>query len=181
MPSIDPPDLPLAAGLRARLLELAHQSIRHGLGHGRSLPVEPAGLETLALFDDPFLLAMPASAELEPSQALSGETLLLLEDGHCLRDQALEVCSRVGLSDEQDYRATSLETLRQMVAANAGITLMPELAITQRSGAVRYLPFSDDDPHRDIGLCWRVSSTRGDLLAQFARVLQEAMRGAVGG
>ena len=59
---------------------------------------------------------------------LKGEKLLLLEEGHCLRDQALEVCSRVGMRDQQDFRATSLETLRQMVATGAGVTLLPELA-----------------------------------------------------
>ena len=59
---------------------------------------------------------------------LTGETLLLLEDGHCLRDQALEVCSRIDVKESEDYRATSLETLRQMVAAGLGITLLPELA-----------------------------------------------------
>jgi len=70
---------------------------------------------------------------------LEGETLLLLEDGHCLRDQALEVCSRIHLGDEQDYRATSLETLRQMVAAGHGVTLLPELAANTPVGTARGL------------------------------------------
>jgi LysR family hydrogen peroxide-inducible transcriptional activator len=56
---------------------------------------------------------------------LNGETVLLLEDGHCLRDQALEVCNRAHAQESQDYRATSLETLRQMVAAGHGVTLLP--------------------------------------------------------
>ena len=64
----------------------------------------------------------------QASTTCKGETLLLLEDGHCLRDQALEVCSRIRVQEEQDYRATSLETLRQMVAAGHGVTLMPQLA-----------------------------------------------------
>ena len=70
---------------------------------------------------------------------LEGETLLLLEDGHCLRDQALEVCSRIRVNEEQDYRATSLETLRQMVAAGHGITLLPELAAATPVGTARGL------------------------------------------
>ena len=68
---------------------------------------------------------------------LRDETLLLLEDGHCLRDQALEVCSRVDVHEAQDYRATSLETLRQMVAAGHGVTLLPELAVAAPIGATR--------------------------------------------
>ena len=65
-------------------------------------------------------------------QDLQDETVLLLEDGHCLRDQALEVCSQVGVQEKQDFRATSLETLRQMVATGAGVTLLPELATWAR-------------------------------------------------
>ena len=71
---------------------------------------------------------MMAGERVDPS-ALEGEGLILLEDGHCLRDQALEVCSRVDVHELEDFRATSLETLRQMVVAGLGITLMPELAI----------------------------------------------------
>ena len=86
------------------------------------------------LYEEPFTVAMPAHHRLarqdehHASTISKDETLLLLEDGHCLRDQALEVCSRVGVHEKQDFRATSLETLRQMVAAGAGITLLPELA-----------------------------------------------------
>ena len=65
----------------------------------------------------------------------SGETLLLLEDGHCLRDQALAVCARSGVHEKQDFRATSIETLRQMVAAGAGVTLLPALASRGAYGA----------------------------------------------
>jgi LysR family transcriptional regulator, hydrogen peroxide-inducible genes activator len=110
---------------------------------------------------------------------LDHEEVLLLEDGHCLRDQALAICSSRSATENTNFRATSIETLRQMVAANAGITLMPELAITNRSGSVRYLPFKGDNPHRDIGLCWRASSTRSDLLEQLTEVLRAAMEGEV--
>ena len=72
--------------------------------------------------------------------------------------------------------ATSIETLRQMVAADVGITLMPELAITSRRGPVRYLPFRGEHPHRDIGLCWRASSTRGRLIQEMGQVLQDVMK-----
>ena len=91
------------------------------------------------------------------------ETLLLLEDGHCLRDQALEVCSRVGVREKQDFRATSLETLRQMVATGAGVTLLPELASrgAYRSGrGVAMRPFARPAPARHIGAVWRKTSAR---------------------
>ncbi len=80
---------------------------------------------------------------------LKDETLLLLEDGHCLRDQALDVCSGVGVQEKQDFRATSLETLRQMVATGAGVTLLPELASRSGYGMSRDVvlrPFADPQP-----------------------------------
>src|SRR5208283_4180765 len=85
---------------------------------------------------------------------LKGQTLLLLEDGHCLRDQALEVCSRVDVREAEDFRATSLETLRQMVVAGLGITLLPELAVESPFGSQRGLTvreFSRPAPTRTVG------------------------------
>jgi LysR family hydrogen peroxide-inducible transcriptional activator len=99
---------------------------------------------------------------------LQDETLLLLEDGHCLRDQALAVCSQVNMHEKQDFRATSLETLRQMVATGAGVTLLPELA-TQ--GAYRHArgvvvrPFARPAPLRKIGGVWRKSTARPAAIA----------------
>ena len=97
-----------------------------------ALPADTKGLVTRSLFAEAFLVAMPehhrltAKKRVKPGD-LTGEKLLLLEEGHCLRNQALEVCERAG-TEEQDFRATSLETLRQMVAAGFGITLLPRLA-----------------------------------------------------
>jgi LysR family hydrogen peroxide-inducible transcriptional activator len=94
---------------------------------------------------------------------LQGETLLLLEDGHCLRDQALAVCTRSGAREKQDFRATSIETLRQMVATGAGVTLLPELASLGAYSAIRGLaivPFSKPVPSRTVGAVWRKSSAR---------------------
>ena len=107
-----------------------------------------------------------ASARAEaPSRSadLKGQTLLLLEDGHCLRDQALEVCSRVDVREAEDFRATSLETLRHMVVAGLGVTLMPELAVESPFGSQRGLTirqFSKPAPTRTVGAVWRKSSTR---------------------
>jgi LysR family hydrogen peroxide-inducible transcriptional activator len=133
-----------------------------------ALPVDLAGLESRVLFEEPFSVALNPGNPLAHHKSLrpadlDGQTLLLLEDGHCLRDQALEVCARVDVHESGDYRATSLETLRQMVAAGHGITLLPEMALhgpygTTRSLAVR--PFARPVPKRQIGAVWRRSSTR---------------------
>lgn len=144
-----------------------------------SLPVEQAGLETLALFDDPFLLAMPASAELEPSQALSGETLLLLEEGHCLREQALSLCRLPQGGGRRQYGASSLSTIMQMVANGFGSTLLPAMALPVeiRSGmAVKLYRFSEPAPSRSIGLAWRRTSPRKADFEALAAILSEIAR-----
>jgi len=109
---------------------------------------------------------------------LSGETLLLLEDGHCLRDQALDVCHRVAVHEAEDFRATSLETLRQMVAAGHGITLLPELATkgpfaNARNLAIR--PFAKPVPFRTLGGVWRRSSTRGTAIESVCDTLSAVL------
>ncbi len=133
-----------------------------------ALPLELDGLESRALYREEFLLAVPHRHRLAAQERvrigdLRDERLLLLEEGHCLRDQALEVCSRVGLRDSQDFRATSLETLRQMVAAGAGVTLLPELAGrgAYRSGrGVVLRPFVRPAPARQVGAIWRRTTPR---------------------
>jgi LysR family hydrogen peroxide-inducible transcriptional activator len=149
-----------------------------------ALPIPLDGMETAALYDEPFTVAMPANHPLAERdrvrlEDLRGETLLLLEDGHCLRDQALEVCSRIRLNEEQDYRATSLETLRQMVAAGHGITLLPELAAASPVGTARGLrirPFSKPTPVRTIGAVWRKSTTRGKAIEAVIATVRAAMK-----
>src|SRR5258708_30339950 len=99
---------------------------------------------------------------------------MLLEDGHCLRDQALEVCSRVDVREAEDFRATSLETLRQMVVAGLGITLLPELAVESPFGSQRGLTirqFSKPAPSRTVGAVWRKSSTRAAAIAAVCDLL----------
>jgi len=133
-----------------------------------ALPVELEGLESRELYREEFMLAVPERHPLAAHERvrvadLRDETLLLLEEGHCLRDQALEVCSRVGVRDSQDFRATSLETLRQMVAAGGGVTLLPELAGrgAYRSGrGVALRPFVRPAPVRHIGAVWRKTTPR---------------------
>jgi LysR family hydrogen peroxide-inducible transcriptional activator len=107
---------------------------------------------------------------------LEGETLLLLEDGHCLRDQALEVCSRVGTQEKQDFRATSLETLRQMVATGAGVTLLPELASRGAYGNARGVvtrPFTRPAPVRHVGAVWRKTTARQAAIDAVCKVIAE--------
>lgn len=148
-----------------------------------ALPVEGEGFATRTLYDEPFTVAMPANHPLADHvtvnlKDLAHEKLLLLEDGHCLRDQALEVCSRVGLHEDDNYRATSLETLRQMVAAGHGITLLPGLAAAaahadQRSLAVR--PFTKPAPKRVVGAVWRKSTTRKPAIDALCQIIIQSM------
>jgi LysR family hydrogen peroxide-inducible transcriptional activator len=149
-----------------------------------ALPVSVDGLATAELYEEPFTLAVPANHPLAARERvrvadLEGEALLLLEDGHCLRDQALEVCSRINVGEEGDYRATSLETLRQMVAAGHGVTLLPELAAAAPVGTARGLkvkPFSKPAPSRTIGAAWRKSTTRGKAIDALIATVREAMK-----
>ncbi|MEZ5531713.1 MAG: LysR substrate-binding domain-containing protein [Steroidobacteraceae bacterium] len=144
-----------------------------------ALPVDLEGLEVHVLYDEPFMLAAPAGHRLAADGAvrktdLAGETVLLLEDGHCLRDQALDVCSRAGMHEKQDFRATSLETLRQMVASGVGVTLLPELATRGAYGAARGVvvrPFVKPAPQRRIGIVWRRTSARREAIDAVAKVI----------
>jgi len=146
-----------------------------------ALPVELEGLESRELYAEPFTVALPEQHRLAKRSSirvedLEGETLLLLEDGHCLRDQALEVCSRIGLNEKQDFRATSLETLRQMVATGAGITLLPELAARGAYGNARGVsirPFTRPPPVRHVGAVWRKSSARRIAIDALCDVVAE--------
>jgi LysR family transcriptional regulator, hydrogen peroxide-inducible genes activator len=149
-----------------------------------ALPVPQDGLDARVLYEEPFTVAVPAGHPLAARDRLKledlrGETLLLLEDGHCLRDQALEVCSRVRVHEDQDYRATSLETLRQMVAAGHGLTLLPRLAAGSHGSTARGLkikPFAKPAPARTIGAVWRKSTTRGEAIEALAGVVREVMK-----
>ena len=146
-----------------------------------ALPVHDDQLHSEFLFEEPFLLAVPENHPLAKLDSLSlGELsnhkLLLLEDGHCLREQALEVCRLSGANEKSEFRATSLETLRQMVAANVGITLLPMLAIkppVARSQNIHLLGFSDSHPSRQIAMLWRRSSAMAEFLLELSKVFSE--------
>ncbi len=144
-----------------------------------ALPVTVEGLASRKLYDEDFNVALPENHRLARQTTvrladLEDECLLLLEEGHCLRDQALEVCGRISIHERQDFRATSLETLRQMVAAGAGVTLMPELASRGAYGHARGVvirPLVRPTPHRQIGAVWRKSSARMPAIQAFCDVL----------
>lgn len=137
-------------------------------------PVDGQELMSEALFDEPFVLALPADHPLAERTEVDLNDLkdcrvLLLDEGHCLRDQALDICKMVGAAREQEFRATSMETLRQMVAAGAGITLLPVLAATANLGvpnraAIALRPFRHPAPTREMALYWRKGSARQEAI-----------------
>ena len=140
-----------------------------------ALPVQDDFLESRFLFDDEFFLAVGNSHAFAGKTSveladLQGEALLLLNEGHCLRGQALEVCRISGAIEQQDVSATGLETLRQIVHAGSGITLMPRIAMRPDDG-IRYIPFAPPALTRSIGLVWRKTSVRTVLIAELARLI----------
>jgi len=155
-----------------------------------ALPLPGDDLEQRPLFEEDFVLAVPAGHRLAQEGAdradlsvLAGERLLLLEEGHCLRDQALSVCRSGGASERDGFRATSLETLRQMVAAGVGMTLLPELSTllpVAGSSVVRLLPFTDPAPRRAIAMVWRPSNVHGQLLAGIADLIASTAAARLG-
>lgn len=142
-----------------------------------ALPLHDEQLHVEPLFVEPFVLAVPQHHALARRgtlrlRDLDHQHLLLLEEGHCLRDQALDVCALAGAGERDGFRATSLETLRQMVAAGVGITLLPSLAVqppVPPSPAIALLPFQGEAPSREIAMVWRRSSAMGGFLQQLAR------------
>ncbi len=138
-----------------------------------ALPITSEVLEVVKIFEEPFLLALSKGHALAKSKKihakdLKGQKLMLLEDGHCLRNQALEFCSMLGAFEQHDFKASSLETLRQMVEIGAGITLMPKIA-AQKDGKIIYAEIVNA-PKRTIGLVWRKSSGRSELLKEIGKI-----------
>lgn len=149
-------------------------------------PIHDDQLHAEFLFEESFLLAVPAQHAFAQRSSLAvddlaDEDLLLLEDGHCLRQQTLEVCHLSGASEKTEFRATSLETLRQMVAANVGMTLLPSLAVqppVAQPPSIRLLPFKSPQPSRRIAMFWRRSTAMDDFLKRLAgsfRLLPDAL------
>lgn len=133
-----------------------------------ALPLVHENFSTLPLFEEEFFLAMPDNHKLAKKKQiqekdLQPHPLLLLEEGHCLRDQALIFCEQFQAETINHFKATSLETLRHMVAAKVGLTLMPGLACGTQAG-VSYRPFHKIKPKRTVGMVWRSLSSKNILL-----------------
>ena len=151
-----------------------------------ALPIPYADLRTVPVFDESFWLVCRHDHPLAHRRRLrendlEGHSVLLLSEGHCLRDQALEICGRADSSGTEfdageACRATSLETLRHLVEAGFGCTLLPKLALTkevQRNSTLRAIRFESRKAHRTIALIWRSSFARTEPLEQLARFISE--------
>ena len=172
--------------LRLLIREETTELVVRGLEEGRlevgllALEAELGGLEREVIAEDPFVLAAPPDHPLAKRRSLRpddllGTQVLLLDDGHCFRRQAMALCSRGGAS-EADFRATSLTTLAQMVASGAGVTLLPQLAVAaeNRAGQLATVPFAQPAPFRTLALVWRPGYPGASALRRLAGTLREA-------
>ncbi len=173
IPTIAPYLLPrILPGLRAQFPKLELQ-LREDLSHrlveavrlGQldlillAFPFDTPGMDQITIYEEPFVLACPKGAWAGHNPAritdLENHTLLLLEEGHCLRDHALAACNLQPRRERQTFSATSLSTLIQMVGHGYGITLLPEMAANSVPDTMEMIPFSKPAPMRQIGLAWR--------------------------
>ena len=175
-------------GLCLDLLETQTKTLVSELAQGAldvillALPLEKAEFETIDLFKDRFLLAVPAEDPLpERSRVTTSDVnarrLVLLEEGHCLRDQALSYCGDRGYVQAR-LGATSLATVLQMVASGYGVTLLPEVAVNieVRDERVKLLRFAEPQPQRNIGLAWRSTSPRKAEFLELGQILLEVLK-----
>jgi len=144
-----------------------------------ALPVSEPSLSEVALFTEKFLLVRhgaQAEAPVPDSETLSGERLLLLEEGHCFRDQALSFCKLQSTRPREVLDASSLSTLVQMVGAGIGVTLIPEMAVgvETRSARVALARFADPQPARTVGMIWRKTSPLASQLRQIAEIVRQS-------
>lgn len=143
-----------------------------------ALPVENPAIETLPLFDDRFLLAMSQSKRISnrvraTPDMVESDKLLLLEEGHCFRDQALTFCGLRQIENAATFGVSSLSTLLEMVANGFGMTLIPEISVGLESsrGNLHLMRFEDPEPKRVIGLAWRKNSPRKPDFIELGEVI----------
>ena len=176
--------------IEIELKEAVTDRLKSDLVEGRldaviaALPIEDDNLEQLPLFTDRFFMAVAYNDEdvlLSPltETEVDSDRLLLLEEGHCLRDQALAVCKSASKRSLINFGATSMTTLLQMVSHDMGMTLIPEMAIETETArtAIRIVPFADPAPTREIGLVWRRSSKRRSDMEALGAVIRESAQG----
>jgi LysR family transcriptional regulator, hydrogen peroxide-inducible genes activator len=195
IPTVSPYLLPLIApalrrkhpALRPAWIEEKTDTLLHLLETGAldaavlALDAEVPGLERDVIAQDPFLLATPVGHPLGKSSApaspkeLREANVLLLDEGHCLREQVLAICSRAK-ANELEYRATSLSTLTQMVAGGAGVTLLPKLAVPteSRRANLELRTFTAPQPHRTLALVWRRGASLTEALKEIAATMRSA-------
>jgi len=150
-----------------------------------ALPVETDEFCEVDLLNEEFYLAIPVDDPLAGSMQvelsdIQNKEMLLLEEGHCLRGQALDVCFKAGaIESRYGFQATSLETLRHMVGEGMGYTLMPQLAIpngTHYEETIKYISFSNPKPSRRIGMLYRKGSYREETFMQMATLIKKTMK-----
>jgi len=190
-PYLLPPILPLLRerypDLELHVRETQTQPLTEELLEGKldvlllALPIKHPDIETIGLFDDRFVLAMQKSQQMSgrvraTKDLLERERLLLLEEGHCLRDQALTYCNLQQVTAVNTFGASSLSTIVEMVAAGYGITLLPEicLSVEGRGRQLGLIRFVDPEPFRTLGLAFRPTSPRKDDFAALGRLVCEA-------
>jgi LysR family hydrogen peroxide-inducible transcriptional activator len=186
-----PPLLPLLRDaypeLELHVRETQTQPLTRELLEGKldvlllALPVKHPDLENLPLFEDRFVLAVPQSKKLSgrvraTKELIEHERLLLLEEGHCLRDQALTYCTLQQVDAVNTFGASSLSTIVEMVSAGYGITLLPEmcLGIEERGRKLTLVRFVEPEPFRTVGLVWRSTSPRKRDFQELGRLVLKA-------
>jgi LysR family hydrogen peroxide-inducible transcriptional activator len=191
-PYVLPPLLPVLRDRYPALELLLRETHTHDLTAGLldgtldllllALPVDHSEIETMPLHVDRFLLALPPDrlvsgrvlASLEPFR---NDRILLLEEGHCLREQALAVCQLREARTIDTFGASSLSTIVQLVANGMGLTLLPEisLALETGRGEVQIARFADPEPNRTLGLAWRKTSARRNDFEEFGRLVADVL------
>lgn len=151
-----------------------------------ALPIKNSDVETLSIFDDRFLLAVPKSKKLSgrvraTKDMVEGDRLLLLEEGHCLRDQALTYCTLRQVDAVNTFGASSLSTIVEMVSAGLGITLLPEICVgvEGRNREIKVMRFVEPEPSREIGLAWRRTSPRRDDFLALSKLISVAWQASL--
>jgi LysR family hydrogen peroxide-inducible transcriptional activator len=147
-----------------------------------AVPVQRPGIAQVGLFEDPFYLLTPRNHRLAAqrhieTQELRGEKILLLEEGHCLRDQALNLCAMAGSADVAEFGATSLATITQLVGNGFGVTILPEMALAIEARNLENIAlarFAPPRPSRTIGLAWRETSLRREDFLEFGLIVRES-------
>ncbi|MFT5504268.1 MAG: LysR family hydrogen peroxide-inducible transcriptional activator [Gammaproteobacteria bacterium] len=189
LPSLIPKLNEIAPNLRLIIEENFTANLFHSLKQGAldaiviSLPFEEAGIETAPLYEEPFIVALPRNHEWQdldqiPPKDLASQDLMLLGAGHCFRDQVIRACPNC-MSGSSELTRTleggSLETIRQMVAAGTGITVLPRTSIIhdqRMNSLIQIKPFKDPSPSRTVAIAWRKHYPRKETIHTIRKTIQ---------